>query len=86
MNSKVKIHEKSETIGGTELARNLTMLPARFEKIVVIFDTATKAKGGMIRIRKSTFLPESFYRFHADACCPDSDTLSFFLGWFGAKK
>ena len=51
----MKIHEKSETIGGTKRARNLTMLPARFEKIVVIFDIGTLAtqQRGMIRIRKS---------------------------------
>ena len=42
---------------GLKLTRNLTMLPARFEKIVVIFDIGTLAtqQRGMIRIRKSKF-------------------------------
>ena len=42
----MKIHEKSETIGGTKRARNLTMLPARFEKIVVIFDLSDQKSSG----------------------------------------
>ena len=39
---------------GLKLTRNLTMLPARFEKIVVIFDIQqpNAQQRGMIRIRK----------------------------------
>ena len=48
--------------GPSERARNLTMLPARFEKIVVIFDTATKKGGGSKQcVNSKNFLPIRFY-------------------------